>query len=238
MDRDTWDRVDAYFADRLIKPGESLDEALAANAAAGLPPIDVSPLQGKFLSLVAQAIGARRVLEIGTLGGFSTIWLARGVGEEGKVISLEFQPRYAEVARANVARAGLADRVDIRVGAALETLPLIEAEGGGPFDLVFIDADKVNQDSLCRLGPASVEARHRHHRRQCRPRRRDPRPRKPRIPPFRASALPRPPRRRPPPQRDRDPDGRRERLGRLLLRGGGLAPSSGKASVPGERWAP
>ena len=145
MDRDTWDRVDAYFADRLIRPGELLDDALAANAAAGLPPIDVSPLQGKFLCLVAQAIGARSVLEIGTLGGFSTIWLARGVGDGGKVISLEFQPRYAEVARANVARAGLADRVDIRVGAALDLLPGIEAEGGEPFDLVFIDADKVNQ---------------------------------------------------------------------------------------------
>ena len=145
MDQKTWSAVDRFFADRLMKPEELLDEVLAANEAAGLPPIDVSPLQGKLLHLIARAAGARSILEIGTLGGFSTIWLARAVGEGGKVISLEYQPRYAEVARANVARAGLGDRVDIRVGAALERLPEIEAEGGGPFDLVFIDADKVNQ---------------------------------------------------------------------------------------------
>ncbi|MGZ8336397.1 MAG: O-methyltransferase [Allosphingosinicella sp.] len=146
MNPDDWNRVDDYFAGRLLARDAGYDELLAANAAAGLPEIDVSPQQGKLLCLVARAMGARRVLEIGTLGGYSTLWLARGVGESGRVITVEFQPHHAEVARANLARAGVADRVDVRVGAALDLLPAIEAEGGGAFDLVFIDADKVNQD--------------------------------------------------------------------------------------------
>lgn len=137
------DAVDSYFAERLIGPDEALDDVLAANQAAGLKAIDVSPLQGKLLHLVARAIGAKRVLEIGTLGGFSTIWLARAVGADGRVVTLEIQPHNAEVARENLIRAGVGDRVEIRIGAALDLLPAVE----GPFDLVFIDADKANQDA-------------------------------------------------------------------------------------------
>ena len=118
-----------------------LSAALEASDAAGLPKIAVSAQQGKFLSLFAGAIGARRILEIGTLGGFSTIWLARGAGPDGRVITLEYEPKHAEVARANLDRAGVGDRVEILVGAALDSLPNVT---GGPFDLVFIDADKEN----------------------------------------------------------------------------------------------
>jgi predicted O-methyltransferase YrrM len=137
------DAVDAWFVGKLIGTDPDLDAILAANAAAGLRPIDVSPLQGKFLHLIARAIGARRILEIGTLGGYSTLWLARAVGEAGRVVTLELQPWNAEVARANLAGAGVGDRVEIRVGAALDLLPAVE----GPFDLVFIDADKASQDA-------------------------------------------------------------------------------------------
>jgi predicted O-methyltransferase YrrM len=135
--------VDAWLAERLIGADEKLESVLAANAAAGLRPIDVSPLQGKLLHLIARAIRAKRVLEIGTLGGFSTIWLARAVGGDGRIVTLELQPRNAEVARANLARAGVAERVEVRVGAALDLLPAVD----GPFDLVFIDADKASQDA-------------------------------------------------------------------------------------------
>jgi predicted O-methyltransferase YrrM len=119
----------------------ALSAALQASDAAGLPRIAVSAQQGKFLSLLAGAMGARRILEIGTLGGFSTIWLARGAGPQGRVVTLEYEPKHAEVARANLQRAGVADRVEVVVGAALETLSTVT---GGPFDLVFIDADKEN----------------------------------------------------------------------------------------------
>jgi predicted O-methyltransferase YrrM len=138
----TWTAVDAYVAEQLIPPDAALDAALAANAAAGLPSIDVSPPQGKLLHLLARISGARRILEIGTLGGYSTIWLARALPADGRLVTLEFLPHHAETARRNVERAGLADRVEIRVGAAAETLPELAAEGAGPFDLVFIDADK------------------------------------------------------------------------------------------------
>jgi len=133
-----WIAVDAYIADRLIS--DDPVAALVANAAAGLPDIDVSPPQGRFLHLLARIAGARRILEIGTLGGYSTIWLARAAGEGGQVVTLEIEPHYAEVAKANLAAAGLADRVDIRVGAAIDTLAAMTAEP--PFDFVFIDADK------------------------------------------------------------------------------------------------
>ena len=118
-----------------------LSAALEDSDAAGLPKIAVSAQQGKFLSLLATAAGARRILEIGTLGGFSTIWLARGAGPDGRVTTLEYEPKHAEVARANIDRAGVGDRVEVLVGAALDTLPSVT---GGPFDLVFIDADKEN----------------------------------------------------------------------------------------------
>jgi predicted O-methyltransferase YrrM len=126
----------------VIGDDPALTAALEASDAAGLPPIAVSAQQGKFLSLLAGAVQARRILEIGTLGGFSTIWLARGAGAQGRVVTLEYEPKHAEVARANLERAGVADRVQVIVGAALDTLPTVMSNG--PFDLVFIDADKEN----------------------------------------------------------------------------------------------
>ncbi|CCJ06404.1 O-methyltransferase [Methylocystis sp. SC2] len=142
FDEKAWRRVDDYIGAALISKEEAQEETLAANARAGLPAIDVSPSQGKLLQLLAGAIGARRVLEIGTLGGYSTIWLARAVGEGGKVVTFEVDARHAEVARANIAREGMSARVDLRVGPALDMLPLLESERGRPFDLAFIDADK------------------------------------------------------------------------------------------------
>ncbi|OBF19337.1 O-methyltransferase [Mycobacterium kubicae] len=133
--------VDAFLDSALLDDDPALASALETSSAAGLPPIAVSAQQGKFLSLLAGAIQARRILELGTLGGFSTIWLARGAGPQGHVVTLEYEPRHAEVARANLQRAGVADRVEVLVGAALDTLPTLT---GDPFDLVFIDADKEN----------------------------------------------------------------------------------------------
>jgi predicted O-methyltransferase YrrM len=143
MDRESWGAVDAYIAERLV-PDETFEAVMAANAAAGLPAIDVSPAQGKLLYLMARMIGARRMLEIGTLGGYSTIWLARALPEGGKVVTLEAMPRHAEVARANFALAGVADRIELRLGFALDSLAALAREGSEPFDLVFIDADKGN----------------------------------------------------------------------------------------------
>ena len=139
-----WAEVDEYLSDLFLGPDAALDAALAASAAADLPPIAVSPNQGKLLYLLARLQGARNILEIGTLGGYSTIWLARAVGPGGKVTSLELNEKHAEVARANIARAGLADVVDVRVGRAIDTLPLLKREGLGPFDMIFIDADKAS----------------------------------------------------------------------------------------------
>ncbi len=139
-----WTAVDDWFAGLLLPPDPALDAALAANAAAGLPAHDVSPLQGAFLQLLARISGARRILEIGTLGGTSTIWLARALPADGRLVTLEADPTHAAVARANIAAAGLAGRVELRQGPALQLLPGIAADGLGPFDLVFIDADKPN----------------------------------------------------------------------------------------------
>jgi predicted O-methyltransferase YrrM len=136
--------VDAWIADRLIGDDPALDEALARNAAEGLPAIDVSPAQGKLLHILARSIGAWRILEVGTLGGYSTIWLARALPDHGVLVTLEIDPHHAEVARANLDAAGVGDKVEIRVGPAVEMLTRMEAEGEGPFDLVFIDADKPN----------------------------------------------------------------------------------------------
>jgi predicted O-methyltransferase YrrM len=133
--------VDAFLDSTVVGDDPVLSAALEASDAAGLPRIAVSTQQGKFLSLLAGAINARKILEIGTLGGFSTIWLARGAGPEGRVVTLEYEPKHAEVARANIDHAGVGDRVEVIVGAALDTLPSVT---GGPFDLVFIDADKQN----------------------------------------------------------------------------------------------
>jgi predicted O-methyltransferase YrrM len=142
MPQQDWTRVDDYIAAALISKDESQQATLAANAREHLPAIDVSPPQGKLLQLLASAIGARRILEIGTLGGYSTIWLARVVGDGGKVVTFEVDPRHAEVAKTNIAREGVSARVDLRVGPALEMLPLLESEAPEPFDLAFIDADK------------------------------------------------------------------------------------------------
>jgi len=139
-----WSEVDSYFAKTLVGSDPALDAALAANTAAGLPSIDVSAPQGKLIHLLARMSGARNALEIGTLGGYSTIWLARALPVDGRLITLELNPKNAEVARRNLAHAGLGDKVEIRTGPALETLPKIEAKGLGPFDFVFIDADKSN----------------------------------------------------------------------------------------------
>jgi predicted O-methyltransferase YrrM len=133
-----WAEVDAYIADRLLGRDDALAATLAANAAAGLPDIDVSPAQGRMLHLLARMANARRILEVGTLGGYSTIELARALPADGKLVTLEIDPHHAEVARANLAHAGLAERVEVLVGPAAETLRSLD----GPFDLVFIDADK------------------------------------------------------------------------------------------------
>lgn len=138
----TWRAVDALFDGLFVPDDPALAGALVLSAEAGLPPIHVAPAQGKFLQLLARLIGARRVLEIGTLGGYSTIWLARALPEGGRVVTLEADPQHAAVARANFERAGLADVIELREGPALDTLPGVEADGLGPFDLVFVDADK------------------------------------------------------------------------------------------------
>ncbi len=141
---DQWTTVDNYLTATLIPDAAALKEALIANAAAGLPAQDVAPNQGKLLHILAQMCGARRILEIGTLGGYSTIWLARALPPGGSVITLEANPHHAEVARANIARAALADAVEVRVGPALESLQQLLDERAEPFDLIFIDADKPN----------------------------------------------------------------------------------------------
>ncbi|MFD7895588.1 O-methyltransferase [Streptomyces sp. NPDC059743] len=144
MSQEQWTAVDRYFTDQLAPADEALTAALAAADAAGLPAINVAPNQGKLLQLLARVQGARTVLEIGTLGGYSTIWLSRALPDDGRLISLEYDATHAEVARASLARAGLDKIAEVRTGPALETLPVLEAEGAGPFDFVFIDADKPN----------------------------------------------------------------------------------------------
>ncbi|MFI9149335.1 O-methyltransferase [Streptomyces sp. NPDC053367] len=141
---ESWDAVDDYFTDLLAQDDDALQAALRDSEAAGLPPIAVSAPQGKLLHLLAQVQGARTVLEIGTLGGYSTIWLARALPEDGRLISLEYDARHAEVATRNLARAGLDKIAEVRVGAALDSLPRLADENPPPFDLVFIDADKGN----------------------------------------------------------------------------------------------
>jgi predicted O-methyltransferase YrrM len=139
-----WRAVDEYVAERLIAPHEAQQATLDANNRAGLPAIDVSAPQGKLLFLLATALGSKSILEIGTLGAYSTIWLARALGAGGRVVTIEYDPRHAKTAAENLAREGVADRVDLRIGAAIDILPQLEAEGAGPFDLSFIDADKAN----------------------------------------------------------------------------------------------
>jgi predicted O-methyltransferase YrrM len=144
MAEDQWTEVDHYFSESLLPRDPILEAALEDSVAAGLPAISVSPNQGRLLQILAQIVGARAILEIGTLGGYSTIWLARGLRAGGHLITLEVDQKHAEVARLNVSRAGLQDVVEVRLGNALETLPQLSAERRGPFDLIFIDADKPN----------------------------------------------------------------------------------------------
>jgi predicted O-methyltransferase YrrM len=141
---DRWAEVDDYVAGLLAPQDEVLEAALKAGVDAGLPEIQVSPPQARLLEILARSVGARTMLEFGTLAGYSTIWLARALPKGGRLITLEADPEYAEVARANIANAGLADLVELRVGPALDSLPALDAEGVGPFDFVFIDADKIH----------------------------------------------------------------------------------------------
>lgn len=163
MSQELWTAVDSYVDGLLVRPDSALDAALADSVQAGLPEIAVTPSQGKLLFLLARMLGARRILEIGTLGGYSTIWLARALLAEGRVVTLESDPKHFEVARENIGRAGLAKVVDQRLGLALETLPDLAEEGAGPFDFIFIDADKENTAEyfawalrLSRMGTAIV----------------------------------------------------------------------------------
>lgn len=144
VDHELWSAVDRYIGEAIVPSDPALDAALAASDEAGLPSIAVSAAQGKFLSLLAIIRGAKNILELGTLGGYSSIWLARALPAGGRLITLEAEPRHADVARANIARAGLSDVVQVRLGRALDTLPQLAREGAGPFDFIFIDADKVN----------------------------------------------------------------------------------------------
>ena len=143
----TWTAVDDYFIQQLAPPDDALTEALAASTAAGLQPIAVTAPQGKLLHLIARMIGARRILEIGTLGGYSTIWLGRALPADGRLVTLEINPAAVAVARQNLSRAGLSDRVDLMLAPAAESLRQFAADGVEPFDLVFIDADKASSDS-------------------------------------------------------------------------------------------
>jgi predicted O-methyltransferase YrrM len=142
--QEKWIEVERYFAEQLIPRDEALEAARDANEAAGLPAIDVAPLEGKFLHLLAKLAGAQRILEVGTLGGYSTIWLARALPRNGRLISLELNPKHAEVALANLEWAGVADQVEIRVGPALDSLAELDRQSVEAFDLIFIDADKSN----------------------------------------------------------------------------------------------
>ena len=154
MSNPAWQAVDDYIAGHLLGDDPALDAALGANAAAGLPPIDISATQGKMLQLFARMVGARRILEVGTLGGYSTILLARALPEDGRLITLEIDAHRAAVAQANLERAGVADRCEIRVGAAAETLDAMIAAGEEAFDLVFVDADKQSNVTYVRAAVA------------------------------------------------------------------------------------
>lgn len=163
MSENNWREVDDFIADLFVHPDPALDAALAASNEAGLPAIEVAPNHGKLLMLLAKMVGAQRILEVGTLGGYSTIWLARALPEGGKLITLEAEKKHAEVARKNIANAGLGEKVDVRVGPALDTLAKLEEKGAGPFDFVFLDADKRNNPAyfdwalkLSRKGTAIV----------------------------------------------------------------------------------
>ena len=172
MSERLWSEVDAYIDERLIGPDEVLERALSESAAAGLPTIAVSPAQGKLLHLLARIHGARRILEVGTLGGYSTIWMARALPADGSLVTLELDPGYARVAAANIEHSGLADKVEVRVGPASESLQNLVREAPEPFDLIFIDADKQSTPGYFRHAMELSRPGRRDHRRQRRARRR------------------------------------------------------------------
>jgi predicted O-methyltransferase YrrM len=147
MSEEQWKKVDEHLSSLLVPDDDALQNALKTSAEAGLPPIQVSSVQGKLLNLLSRSIKARRILEIGTLGGYSTIWLARALAAGGRLVTIEAEPLHAKVAQANIRAAGLDSVVDLRLGPALDTLPVLVSEQAGPFDLIFIDADKVNTPS-------------------------------------------------------------------------------------------
>jgi predicted O-methyltransferase YrrM len=158
-----WTAVEKFLTDQLVDSDQSLEAALKASSAAGLPAINVTPGEGKLLWILARSVKARSILEIGTLGGYSTIWLARALPAGGRVVTLELEPKHAEVARRNVARAGLSEKVEVRVGPALASLEALRGEHGPPFDLVFVDADKTEYPAyvagsapICRSGSLLV----------------------------------------------------------------------------------
>jgi predicted O-methyltransferase YrrM len=142
MSQEQWTAVDEYYKDLFIPADEALDGALKASVEAGLPAINVAPNQGKFLSILVQAMGAKKILEVGTLGAYSTIWMAKALPPGGKLVTLEVDPKHAGVAKKNLTRAGLDETVEVRIGRAIDLLPGVEADGLGPFDFIFIDADK------------------------------------------------------------------------------------------------
>ena len=161
--KNIWKQVDQYFTDALIAPRDGFTAALDANRKADLPAIDVTPLQGRFLEILVHATGSKRILEIGTLGGYSTLWLARAISDDGVIVTLELEPRHAQIAKQNIEAAGFADRVHFRIGAATETLAELIKEHPAPFDFIFIDADKASYPEylqwslkLCRPGTLIV----------------------------------------------------------------------------------
>jgi predicted O-methyltransferase YrrM len=151
MSSKTWTAVDDYIVSSLFEADPVLDAVIKANRDQGLPAIDVSAAQGKLLSLLVRIRGARKVLEVGTLGGYSTIWMARALPADGRIVTLELDPHHATVARSNFERAGVADKVDLRIGPALQSLGTLDSEKAGPFDLIFIDADKPNNANYLSL---------------------------------------------------------------------------------------
>lgn len=151
MDITKWTEVDRYLENLFASPDPVLEAALHDAAQAGLPAIQITPIQGKLLGLLARAVRAQRILEIGTLGGYSTIWLARSLPEGGRLITLEVNPAHAEVARKNLDRAGLQDLVEVRLGSAVESMEKLMQAGERPFDFVFIDADKPGYPTYLRL---------------------------------------------------------------------------------------
>ena len=229
---DDWQGVDAWLEERLVPADPALAAALEANAAAGLPDIAVSALQGRMLHLFARMAGARRILEIGTLGGYSTIWLARALPEGGQLVTLEREAKHAAVARENIVRAGLGDRVEVRLGAALDLLP--EPRRRRAVRLHLHRCRQGKQRRLPRLG-APPRAPRRHDRlRQRDPRRPHPRHRERRPRRYRHPSLLRAPRRRAPPRRHRHPDGRRQGLGRLRARDRRLSPTAAEIALAAE----